>query len=154
MAIKETKTKEKYKSKAAMMKHEKSEPKKEQMKEYGMCKTCGKPVKMAKGGVVKKPTCMACGGMTKMAEGGVVKKKTIAKAPSRAEAYKAGVLNDRLGKTKPARATKEGAEYNKEWGPRNAKYALFWESVAKGKFGRGSEADENFVKAGMKRRGK
>ena len=29
------------------------------------CPKCGKPMKMAKGGAVGKPSCMACGGMVK-----------------------------------------------------------------------------------------
>lgn len=70
MAIKEKATGEKYKSKAAMLRHEKKEGPKERKKEYGSakageCPKCGKVMKMAKGGVVKKPSCMACGGMVK-----------------------------------------------------------------------------------------
>lgn len=45
----EKKTGEKYKSKAAMMKHEKSEGPKERMKEYGSAAK-----RYAKGGMVKK----------------------------------------------------------------------------------------------------
>ncbi len=70
MAIKESKTGEKYKTKAAMMKHEKGEGPKERKREYGStkgaeCPKCGKAMKMAKGGAVTKPKCMACGGMVK-----------------------------------------------------------------------------------------
>lgn len=64
--IKEKKTGEKYKSKAAMMRHEKSESPAMRKMEYGAkCAKCGKAVKMAKGGMVKKLMCMACGGMVK-----------------------------------------------------------------------------------------
>jgi N-acyl-D-aspartate/D-glutamate deacylase len=43
----EKKTGEKYASKAAMMKHEKKEPKAEQMKEYGKVKRTPAPKQMA-----------------------------------------------------------------------------------------------------------
>lgn len=46
--VKEKKTNEKYKSKAAMMKHEKSESAKDRMKEYG-----SSAKRFAKGGMVK-----------------------------------------------------------------------------------------------------
>lgn len=83
-------------------------------------------------------------------------KKAVAKAPNRADAYKAGVLNDRLNKTKPAKATKEGSPAKKTAGhvQYDAAGALFWESVRKGKLGRGPEADTRFIKAGFKRKGK
>lgn len=64
--------KETYASKAAMMKHEKSEPLKKQVAE---------DMKMAKGGMAKKPAVAIMIGMAKpkgktaMAKGGMAKKK-------------------------------------------------------------------------------
>ena len=144
------------------------------------CKTakkmaCGGVTKMATGGVVAKGKAASKVGPGATAKavtmeqrnvnalkGLVAKAKapngnpkaTVAKAPNRAEGYKAGVLADRLAKTKPAKATKQGAEENSYFGPTRAKFALVREAIQKGKLGRGPEADTAFLKAGMKRKGK